>query len=144
MQNYEETLKELQSVISKSDKLLRTRLKKENLKKRRAFYLILVFLNKGITMQDLALLMQVDKGTITKVVKALIEARVIKKTQDDKDKRVWRLYPLEGMDEFYLELNAKYNEICKLIFANYSNKELDFLRNYVNRVLNNIKSLRSA
>ena len=95
-------------------------------------------------MQDLALLMQVNKGTITKVVNALIEARVIKKTQDDNDKRIWRLYPLDGMDEFYLELKAKYNEICKLVFSNYSNKELDFLRNYVNRVLNNIKSLKSA
>lgn len=134
---------ELQSAIQKSNRLLQLKLKKEFLKRRSVIYLIAIFLNQGITMQDLALLMQVDKGTITKTIKSLCAAGVIKKLQDEKDKRIWHLYSADNFDEFYLEINSQYNQICSSLFNNYSEEKIELLKSYITRITNNINALKS-
>jgi DNA-binding MarR family transcriptional regulator len=87
--------------------------------------------------------MQVDKGTITKTIKSLCAAGVIKKLQDEKDKRIWHLYSADNLDEFYLEINSQYNQICSSLFNNYSEEKIELLKSYITRITNNINALKS-
>lgn len=58
-------------------------------------FLMLINENEGITMQDVTRLSEVDKGTTTKSVNRLITQGYVQTRQDEKDKRVKRLYTTE-------------------------------------------------
>ncbi len=59
--------------------------------------IFLLFINEheGVTMQEVTHTTQVDKGTTTKSVNRLIEQGYVQARQDEKDKRVKRLYTTE-------------------------------------------------
>lgn len=59
-------------------------------------YLILVYENEGITMQNLAKIGNFDKGTVTKGVQKLIEAGYLREEQDASDHRIKCLYSSES------------------------------------------------
>lgn len=55
-------------------------------------FLILIYENEGINMQELATMGCFDKGTITKSMQKLEELGFIKSEQDPNDRRIRRLY----------------------------------------------------
>ena len=51
--------------------------------------------NTGITMQEVSTICEIDKGTCTKSVNRLIEQEYVQVRQDEKDRRIKRLYTTE-------------------------------------------------
>ena len=58
-------------------------------------FLLYINENEGVTMQELTRVGEVDKGTTTKSIQRLIDQGYIQAQQDEKDKRVKRLYTTE-------------------------------------------------
>lgn len=56
-------------------------------------FLLCVYEQQGITMQDVTRISEVDKGTTTKSIQRLIEQNYIDVVVDENDRRVKRLYP---------------------------------------------------
>ena len=59
------------------------------------FFLLRIFENDGISMQDLARLGSFDKGTVTRAVQKLVIAGYVRTEADPQDKRVRHIYLTE-------------------------------------------------
>ena len=51
--------------------------------------------NPGITQEELSKLLKIDKSTTTRAVKSLCLSGYVVRKSDDRDRRVYRLYPTE-------------------------------------------------
>jgi pyruvate formate lyase activating enzyme len=58
-------------------------------------FLLFIYENEGSTMQDATRITEVDKGTTTKSINRLIDQDYVQTRQDEKDRRVKRLYTTE-------------------------------------------------
>ena len=59
------------------------------------FFLLRIFENDGISMQDLARLGSFDKGTVTRAVQKLVSEGYVRTEADPQDKRVRHIYLTE-------------------------------------------------
>ena len=59
------------------------------------FFLLRIFENDGISMQDLARLGSFDKGTVTRAVQKLVIEGYVRTEADPQDKRVRHIYLTE-------------------------------------------------
>lgn len=62
-------------------------------------YLLVIKMNPGISQDEMAENLFVNKSTVTRNVSSLIEQGYIYKEEDSKDKRIYRLYPTEKLLE---------------------------------------------
>lgn len=67
-------------------------------------YLIVIKTNPGISQDELAENLFVNKSTVTRNVSSLIEQGYIYKQEDARDKRVFRLYPTDKLLEIMPKL----------------------------------------
>lgn len=56
------------------------------------FYVEYIYDHPGTSAQEMVECIRVDKATLTKVVKKLVQIGYIKVTEDEKDRRIRRLY----------------------------------------------------
>ena len=84
------------------------------------FFLLLIYENEGISMQQLALMADIDKGTTTKSIRRLDEEGYVEVRTDENDKRVKRLYTTEKCGTIINDLYSMRNE-----FVNQLMKGLD-------------------
>ena len=56
------------------------------------FYVEYIYDHPGTSAQEMVEYIRVDKATLTKVVKRLVQIGYIKVTEDEKDRRIKRLY----------------------------------------------------
>ena len=86
----------------------------EGVKSGQQFFLVRIYENQGISMQELAGLGYFDKGTVTRAVQQLIDKEYIIKETDAKDRRLCHLYTtpkaLPQVEEVY-EVGRHWNEI---------------------------------
>ena len=79
----------------------------EGVKSGQQFFLVRIYENQGISMQELAGLGYFDKGTVTRAVQQLIDKEYIIKETDAKDRRHWNEILMDGLTEQEKELAAK-------------------------------------
>jgi DNA-binding MarR family transcriptional regulator len=82
----------------------------------------------------------VDKTTTTKVIQKMIKVCYINKKRDDKDKRMWRLYPeVKGLEiyEFLIQDENRNIEIC---LNNFTEEEKKLAYQLVKKMRENIES----
>ena len=86
----------------------------EGVKSGQQFFLVRIYENQGISMQELAGLGYFDNGTVTRAVQQLIDKEYIIKETDAKDRRLCHLYTtpkaLPQVEEVY-EVGRHWNEI---------------------------------
>ncbi len=72
--------------------------------------------NTGITMQEVSSLCEIDKGTCTKSVNRLIEQEYVQVRQDEKDRRIKRLYTTDKAEDIINHL-YEYRNACRTRLA---------------------------
>jgi DNA-binding MarR family transcriptional regulator/GNAT superfamily N-acetyltransferase len=83
--------------------------KKDGLQKGQFIFITRICENAGINLIELTNLLRVDKTTTTKAVQKLIESAFVEKKRDDRDKRIWRLYPTGKALSIYPRIIAEEN-----------------------------------
>ena len=68
--------------------------------------------NTGITMQEVSSICEIDKGTCTKSVNRLIEQEYVQVRQDEKDRRIKRLYTTDKAEDI-VSLLYEYRNVCR-------------------------------
>lgn len=80
-------------------------------------FLILIYENEGINLQELATYGCFDKGTVTKGMQKLEEQGFIKSTQDESDRRIRRLYTSDKtkdiISQIYMIRREWWERLCK-------------------------------
>ena len=88
-------------------------------------FLLLINEHEGITMQQLAVLADFDKGTTTKNLQRLVEQDYIVIQTDESDKRVRRLYTTRKTRDIINNLYEIRNECCNQLMNGLDNEDVE-------------------
>ena len=113
--------------------------KELHLQKGQYIYLTRICENPGISLIDLSTMLKVDKSSATKAIHKLEEAGYISKQRDDRDKRLWRLYPESAGLKVYEAVIMEENRNISICFENFSHEEKALALSVVRRMRENIE-----
>lgn len=88
-------------------------------------FLILVNEHEGITMQQLSVYADIDKGTTTKSIKRLVDEGYVEIRSDDNDRRIKRIYSLKKARDIINVLYALRNEFTGQVMKNLDDEEAE-------------------
>ncbi|MBQ1315704.1 MAG: anaerobic ribonucleoside-triphosphate reductase activating protein, partial [Erysipelotrichaceae bacterium] len=88
-------------------------------------FLLLINEHEGITMQQLTVMADFDKGTTTKNLQRLVEQDYIVIGTDENDKRVRRLYTTRKTRDIINNLYEIRNECCNQLMKGLNNEEVE-------------------
>lgn len=106
-----------------------------------AEYPILIVLNKreGITQDEIALELGIDKSAITRVVRSLLEKDYIKRRKDEKDQRCNRIYLTEKGHESWIPIKAAMQEWNEIMTGNMKVEEVEKVNQLLSQMATNIE-----
>ena len=111
-----------------------------DLQKGQFIFLTRVCENPGINQIDLSNLLKVDKTTTAKALQKLIDAGYIRKTRDNQDKRMWRLYAeTQGLDT-YNQLIEEENRNIAVCFTHFTDAEKETALALIKKMCDNIEN----
>lgn len=113
--------------------------KKVNLQRGQFIFLTRVYENPGINQIDLSNLLKVDKATTTKAMQKLLDEGYITKIRDEKDKRMWRLYPTDQGRSVYSIILEEENRNISVCFGNFTEAEQQLVYKLVKKMRENIE-----
>ncbi|MBQ1877896.1 MAG: anaerobic ribonucleoside-triphosphate reductase activating protein [Erysipelotrichaceae bacterium] len=88
-------------------------------------FLLLIYEHEGITMQQIAAMADIDKGTTTKSIKKLVDEGLVEISIDESDKRIKRLYTTERTGNIINDLYQFRNDYVNQLTKNLSEGEIE-------------------
>lgn len=101
-------------------------------------FLLLINEHEGVTMQQLAALADIDKGTTTKAIQKLMEEGYITMESDEQDKRVRHLYTTSKTAGIINEIYRLRKECCNQLFKTDDSSKME---EWMQEVTNNARSI---
>lgn len=103
---------------------------------------ILDFLEKNgvCTQNELAKALEVSPASIAVSIKRMQKNGVVEKIADDNDLRCNRISLTEKGREMTREMHRKFDQIDKIMFTDFDENELATLKEYLDRIYNNLSS----
>lgn len=103
---------------------------------------ILDFLEKNgvCTQNELAKALEVSPASIAVSIKRMQKNGIVEKIADDNDLRCNRISLTEKGRELTREMHRKFDQIDKIMFTDFDENELATLKEYLDRIYNNLSS----
>ena len=101
-------------------------------------YITLACRNPGISQKDLKRYLTVDQSNITRNVIRLGKSGFIRRERDEKDKRVWRIYPTEKSQKNYQTIVQIFDDLQDEILKDFTQEEKENLSDYLIRIKNHL------
>ncbi len=112
-----------------------------NLEKSQYQFLVRIGENPGITQQELSVNLQVDKGTVLKAVRKLMDKGFVKRTNNTQDQRKYNLHLTQNGHEIFIFIMKEELFVVDLCLNNLTTKEQRQLSELLERVNQNITNL---
>ena len=93
----------------------------------------------GINLIDLSNILKVDKTTTTKAIQRLISKEYVQRRRDNKDKRMWHLYPTEKAVAIYPLIIDEENRNIDVCLSGFSQEERVIVHRLVKKMSENIE-----
>lgn len=114
-------------------------LEKVNLHRGQPIMLTLLYREDGVPQSNLAREMVITPATASAMVKRMEKAGFIIRKRDSKDERISNVYLTEAGRNISSQLSELQHDMDKIVFDGFSNEEKENMRNYMERILENIK-----
>lgn len=102
------------------------------------FYVEYIYHHPGATAQEMVDYFCVDKATLTKIIKKLVEIEYIKLVGDEKDKRMKHLYLTQKAVPAVTRIKEIHSGFYKTLSQNISPLELRLTEENMNQMIENI------
>lgn len=96
--------------------------------------------NEGISQKDLSKICYKRPATITTMIQKMENQGFIKRVQDDKDKRIIRLYMTEKGRQFHDECRNVSIDLIDRNFKGVTEEELDCVYNVLKKIRKNVET----
>lgn len=111
-------------------------------------YLIAIHKYPGLSQENLRDTMFVNKSTLARNIKALIDKGFARSEVDENDKRINRIYPTQKLKDFYPKIDKHLDEWNSEILSDLTHEEKETFEELLKRVarkaMNNAKEKRDA
>lgn len=101
--------------------------------------LFILYHQEGITQKELADKLNVTPPTVAVMLKRMEKYELIEKKQDKDDRRIYRVYLSKKGRGMIEELKKIFKEFEIIVFQNFSEEEKNDLRNFLNKIIDNIE-----
>lgn len=101
-------------------------------------YIIFTHKNPGCSQEDMADFFKLNKGTVAKGVKRLLEYDYIIKRQNENDRRAYELYLTEKGNRLMEESTASLNQFNDILTRGMSPEETAMFSDLLNRACTNV------
>lgn len=102
------------------------------------FYIEYIYDNPGASAQQMVSCIRVDKATLTKNIKKLVEIGYVKITIDDKDKRIKHLYPTEKAASAVKRIKEIHSSFYKTLCTEISAQDIYITERTLEQMAENI------
>ena len=113
-----------------------TKLKTCDIEVGQFFFLRFILKNQGISQEEVAQSMYLDKATISKGVNILVNKGYIQRKPNPKDKRVHRLYCTKKASKMEQMFDDMHREINEYLVSELNDEEILQLRTLLNKIVN--------
>ncbi|MBN2638971.1 MAG: MarR family transcriptional regulator [Bacteroidales bacterium] len=100
------------------------------------FFLRYIMKNQGISQEEVAQKMYLDKATVSKGVNILVRNGYIQKKANPKDKREYRLFATKKANQMEEMVDSIHKEINEYLVKELNEEEILTLRNLLNKIVN--------
>lgn len=92
----------------------------------------------GVSQEDLARYLQIDKGAVAKSVRDMVDKGYVERRRNPEDKRAYCLFPSEKAEHICREGKARFAEFEKEITKGLTDEEIEIFEVLLGRVTDNI------
>ena len=134
-----EILREIGMIARALDSISNIEFKEFDLTKGQYLYLVRVCENPGIIQEKLAEMIKVDRTTAARAIKKLEMSGFIEKQDDEKNKKIKRLYPTEKGETVYPFIKKEHDYSNQVALEGFSESEVETIFNLLQRVRKNVE-----
>lgn len=134
-----EILREIGMIARALDSISNIEFKEYDLMKGQYLYLVRICENPGIIQEKLAEMIKVDRTTAARAIKKLEIQGFIEKRNDDKNKKIKKLFPTEKGVNVYPFLKREGDYSNKVALSGFSEEEIDQIYQLLQKVRKNIE-----
>jgi len=134
-----EILREIGMIARALDSISNIEFKEFDLTKGQYLYLVRVCENPGIIQEKLAEMIKVDRTTAARAIKKLEMSGFIEKQDDEKNKKIKRLYPTEKGETVYPFIKREHDYSDQVALEGFSESEVETIFNLLQRVRKNVE-----
>lgn len=109
------------------------------LEKGQYIFVVRVCENPGINQEDLSNMTKVDRTTVAKAIKKLVEKKYIEKVSNETDRRSWKLYPTQKAFQVYDFLLEEEKYTTKIALQGFDDNEKALIFSLLQRMRLNIE-----
>lgn len=113
-----------------------TKLKDCDIEVGQFFFLRYIMKNEGISQEEVAQNMYLDKATVSKGVNLLVNKGYIQKKANPKDKREYRLFVTKKASNMEEMIDGFHREINEYLVKDLNEEEILQLRTILNKIIN--------
>lgn len=126
------------AIYRNAQSIINSKLIDLNIKSGQHDFLYVISKNEGISQKELSAFLYVGKSTTAKAVKNLVENDYVKKIQDEKDNRIYRLYLTENGKKIIPKINSVFLELVTIFSKNLSKSEEEQTLIVLKRILDTL------
>ena len=101
-------------------------------------YLFILYINEGVTQQDIAYRLQADKAAVARTLVQLEIQGYIERRSDPNDGRVTRVYLTDKSRALQADLEAAVERVIARLNLDRNTKEQDILRNELTEMITSL------
>ena len=135
----QEILREIGMIARALDSISNIEFKEFDLTKGQYLYLVRIYENPGIIQEKLAEMIKVDRTTAARAIKKLELQGFIEKKDDERNKKIKKLYPTEKGKQVYPFLQREGEHSNQVALFGFSKEETEMLMDLLQRVRKNIE-----
>lgn len=102
------------------------------------FYAEYIYDHPGVSAQEMVEYIRVDKATLTKNIKKLMEIGYVRIVGDEKDKRVKHLYSTEKADLAVKRIKEIHHDFYNTLCSGLSEKEIHMTEQVLGQMMENV------
>lgn len=95
----------------------------------------------GISQEELARLMHIDKGAVAKALKVLVRKGYVERRRNPEDKRAYCLFPTEKAKRIHISAEKNFAEFERKITRGLTSEEQKTLRRLLEKVTENLAEM---
>ncbi len=127
------------SIIHRYSRVYMSKLLMEyNIPGRAVPYFMEICAHPGISQEQIAKNLKIDKGAVARTVKAMVDADVVERRHNPDDKRGYKLYPTEKMKELNKKNEEAREKLEKVLTEGMSAEEIQMCSMLLKKMAENL------
>ncbi|MGL5506720.1 MAG: MarR family winged helix-turn-helix transcriptional regulator [Paraclostridium sp.] len=99
-------------------------------------FLVNLYKNDGISQEELAEILNIDKGTTARAIKKLEEEGFIRREKDEKDKRAYKLYITDKAEDVKEDIFSILREWEDVLLCDLNREEVIVIKQLLKKISN--------